>query len=336
MESGITTTILGKTSTGKTCYFMALYNLMKAGVSVNNIQLTLTMPIKKEKEDDDSLLRKQYKNLREKGIWPAPTPGGEIKEYNLFFCRDLRDKFPFTWVDYSGELLEEEGYRSGNPYNILTERIKQESTSVLFPLIGDAFAQPIPKDEWQLSSFKIEHGYSEFNHLMTEYIGARKEYGRPPVIVLLITKYDLCRERDFSEIVDEIQILFPAIFKGDCIVGIIPVSLGKELNGRFAVSPFQIHLPLVFILMQELEISLKIGDMLKKSAGDLIKDERNSLWRSFLEQINLNPRIDSAKLLQEKVETFRAFFLPYQKMLTDAVMKGKMVFFDDACHYIGV
>jgi hypothetical protein len=336
MESGITTTILGKTSTGKTCYLMALYNMMKAGITVDGSQLTLAMPI--DKVADDNFLRKQYKNLRGLSRWPTPNPTAEIKEYQLYFCKDLIERFPFTWIDYSGELLEEEGHEAQDAYKKVTDRTKKESTSVLFPLKGELFAEPIPTDEWELSFFKNDNGYDTFNELMSEYIVSRKSNGRPPIIVLLITMYDLCRARDFNDIVNEIQILFPALFnkKGDCFVGIIPISLGHQQGEKFVVRPYQVHLPLVFILLKELEISLKIAELAKEKAGQTIKRERDSFWGSLKEFFDINKDITKAQTLQNEANKYITFFSPYSKMFNRTLQTGRLVFFDDLRHDIGV
>jgi len=330
MSNGFTTTIIGHKSTGKTCYLVTLYNMMRAGVNIGGTQLALSMP--NEKSADENYLKKQYKNLKEKSKWPLPT-GDAIQEYEFFLVKDLKDTFPFSWIDYTGELLGLDGHLREKDYKTVIDRLQSVSTSVLFTLKGELFAQPIPTDEWELSAFKSDNEYDKFNSLMTEYIVSRNEkHNRPPVIVLLITMYDLCKERDFDDIVTEIQTIFPALFKKGCITGIIPVSLGvEEKNGKFVVRPFQVHLPLIFLLLKELEISAKIVEIIEPRAAKFVHVEKTSFWGGVRTFFDINKEeLAEAKRLLEMCKFFKEFFGPFEKVFNDTLKKpgNKLVYSD--------
>lgn len=336
MSNGITTTILGHKDTGKTCYLVALYNMMRAGVTIDGIQLALSMPT--EKIADDNYLKVQYKNLKEQSTWPLPT-GDKVQEYEFYLIRDLKDRFPFTWIDYTGELLAEEGHLKTEAYKTVIDRLKSESTSVLFPLKGELFVQPIPTDEWELSEFKSNNGYDKFNTLMSEYVISRNDHGRRPIILLLITKYDFCRNRNFDDIVTEIQTLFPALFKGNCLTSIIPVSLGSFGQGeKFVVRPFQVHLPLIFILLKELEISKKILEIYELKAKNDIYNEENSVWGQIKDFFDANEKLNEARLMLKMSKAFKEFFEPFEQVFNNTLNKkgNKLVYFDEIRHDIGI
>lgn len=334
MSNRITTTILGKTNTGKTCYLMALYNMMKAGVTIGDCQLSLMMPT--EKGADDNYFKLQYRKLKEKSSWPLANPANEVNEYELFLVKDLADRLPFSWIDYSGELLEEQGHIEEKAYTTVVNRLKQESTSVLFPLKGELFATPIPTNEWELAEFKGDHGYDKFNSLMSEYISSRNNFGRPPIVTLLITMYDLCSQRDFSDIVTEIQTLFPPLFKGKCITGIIPVSLGSGSKGKFVVRPRQVHLPLIFILLQELEITLKAIEGIELKFKGILDRWGNTWYGPLIEKLFGNSTIAEIRDSLKEFKAFRDFFLPFQKVFKRTLEQGTLVYYDEFPHEIGM
>jgi hypothetical protein len=304
--------------------------MMKAGITVNGSQLTLAMPI--ERVEDDNFFRTQYKRLKEKSSWPAPTPSGtKIKEYKLYFYKDLEDKFEFNWTDYSGELIEEESHLLPEAYKQLTDRLltKEESSnsSILLSLKGEWFSKPVPDDEFELNAFMVEHDLGAFNSLMSKYIETRKS--RKGIIVLLITMYDLCESRAFEDIIADIRRLFPSLFNGKCILGIIPVALGFGKLDAFKVAPFQVHLPLIFILQQELEIGFKLAEWIENEARTTIQVQIKSPWGDILNKLGLNAAVDKAKQQLEGMGEYKKFFSPYREFFKKAVMKGKL-------YYVGI
>jgi GTPase SAR1 family protein len=336
MSEGITTTILGQSNSGKTCYLVALYRLMRAGINVGNSQLVLSTD---QIEKENRLIR-EYDALKQKSRWPDPT-SNTVEEYNFLMIKDLKRKYPFTWIDYTGGVLAgTEG--SLESYETIAKRIKTEFGSVLFVLDGKSFKKPIPSDEFDLVDFKIENGYDKFNALMSEYIVKQNEYGRPPIIVLLITKYDLCRdERKFDDIVGDIRKLFPALFlqkeskdkRSPRVVGIIPVSLGdlisEQKETKFKVKPFQIHLPLIFILWKQTEYYKEFFQELESLLNDAIKKEDTSWIGQLTDKFNMNQVKNLAKRELEELRPKKEFLVSFEETFADVIKNAKLLTYED-------
>src|SRR4051812_40320997 len=98
MAAPIKLTMLGGTRTGKTCYLVGMYGMMRRGTDGFTFAAV--------DMDEDLLLAQQWKTMRTTTgdkRWPPPTT--ETKEHEFDFCYGYKPFRRFSWHDYRGGAL---------------------------------------------------------------------------------------------------------------------------------------------------------------------------------------------------------------------------------------
>lgn len=229
-------TIVGMSSSGKTCFLTAMYMKMVTGVDGFTLS-TKNENTRRKFERDIHALR------RGTGIerFPAATPNAEnaTKLYEFRLIYDIMEIINFDVMDYAGGALLD-----GGPVHDQIKQSMEEST-VMFICIDGALLCDEDRE------IRRENVYYDCAMSVTPLIQdfADSHGGQLLPIVFIITKSDLCKAyiKDEKEIVQIIRDLFRPAFSEGSISYICSVSLGDSISddgykGRFA--PENIHIPL--------------------------------------------------------------------------------------------
>ena len=229
-------TIVGMSSSGKTCFLTAMYMRMATGV--DGFTLWTTEDTRRKFERDIRALRNGCAGLDR---FPAATPNAEnaTKLYEFRLIYDTKDIISFDVIDYAGGALLD-----GGPVYNQFKRSMEESTAMFVFIDGASLC-----DEDRTN--RKENVYYDCAMSVTPMIQdfADSHNGQLPPIVFIVTKSDLCKAyiKDEAELVQIIRDLFGPAFSEGSVSYICAVSLGDSISddgykGRF--SPVNIHIPL--------------------------------------------------------------------------------------------
>ena len=229
-------TIVGMSSSGKTCFLTAMYMRMATGV--DGFTLWTTEDTRRKYERDILALRKGEAGLDR---FPAATPNAEnaTKLYEFRLIYDTKDIISFDVIDYAGGALLD-----GGPVYCQLKLSMEESTAMFIFIDGASLC-----DEDRTA--RKENVYYDCAMSVTPMIQdfADSHNGQLPPIVFVVTKSDLCKAyiKDETELVQIIRDLFSPAFSEGSVSYICAVSLGDSISddgykGRF--SPVNIHIPL--------------------------------------------------------------------------------------------
>ena len=306
-------TILGESLSGKTCYLLAMYCEMSQGVNGYSIVA----------QDDnlDTELLEAFERLDDESISQERFPGATDDVQTYLFNLNYAHKpiLPFEWVDYPGGVLR----HKDEHYDKIAKTIKESSTLFICVdgklLVGNDTAR------------KIRNVKRKCSMTINRYFGKYFEAGgKLPPVGIILTKADLFSHDTNDEEIREIlqEAFSPLFFSRDTQVGVIPVTLGENIqddNYCGEVDPVNIHLPIFmgiwFALnyrIQEYadklasnrtstnELQNKIHDnnsrirTLEQSISNMdyiVRDEKDSfwLWRDDKKIDNLQRNINQSK-----------------------------------------
>lgn len=229
-------TIVGMSSSGKTCFLTAMYMRMATGV--DGFTLWTTEDIRRKFERDILALRNRDAGHER---FPAATPNAEnaTKKYEFRLLYNTKDIISFDVLDYAGGALLENG-----PVYDQFKHSMEESTAMLIFIDGASLC-----DEDRAT--RKENVYYDCAMSVTPLIQdfADSHNGHIPPIIFVLTKSDLCKSyiKDEAELVQIIRELFSPAFSEKTVSYICAVSLGDSISddgykGKF--SPINIHIPL--------------------------------------------------------------------------------------------
>ena len=183
----------------------------------------------------------------------------------------------FEWIDYRGLALND---RSGEQDVQELSQYLIASECVFLTISGEYLQYSVvPTTVRDVKSDRM-------NQFLQQYISRNHQptAEKPFPIVIIITKYDLCKHRDKEEVIEDVKKLFQALFTPDSgwLVMICPVSLGKELESDVengVIIPVNVHLPIVFAVYAQ----LRTHGLFLKTKRDRLKDN--------LQQINQQNRL---------------------------------------------
>ena len=178
-------TIVGMSSSGKTCFLTAMYMRMATGV--DGFTLWTTEDTRRKYERDILALRKGEAGLDR---FPAATPNAEnaTKLYEFRLIYDTKDIISFDVIDYAGGALLD-----GGPVYCQLKLSMEESTAMFIFIDGASLC-----DEDRTA--RKENVYYDCAMSVTPMIQdfADSHNGQLPPIVFVVTKSDLCRMRPNS------------------------------------------------------------------------------------------------------------------------------------------
>ena len=256
----INLTALGMSGSGKTCFLVAMYYAMSAGVN----GYTMSMA----DAEDDYDLRTKWKNMSEL-TGEMRFPQGTDKNGDYLF--DLEYAYQtiksFHWMDYRGGCIENHGIDDPSQYEELIQRINDSTCLFIFvdgeKMVGD--------DKDKVIVNVRDNCSSNINNLISVY---RKTNKRLPQIAIIITKYDKCRNWGKDDIWDIVTKAFSPLFTADESknqVTIIPVSIGENIDDKEysgALKPINIEKPLFYAIFNVLKKDLR---RVKKEQEELVR-----------------------------------------------------------------
>lgn len=258
MSLPIKMTMLGGSQTGKTCYLVGMYGMMRRGIK--GFTFTTVDP------DEDLELAASWKTMRNttgETRWPAPTTESTDREFD--FCYGYKPYRRFIWHDYRGGAIYSPE-RSDPDAQKLAEQLV-ESSCVMFCFSAAHMTDPLNRiGEQGADAIELtEDGEDEVARLNV-LVGsvARKAHAtcRPlPTVVIVLTKYDMISTWPRDAVLEKVRQLFSPLFSegGGWTVTICPVSLGKALAGNRdhgEVVGLNLHLPVTFAVYCSIQQSV--------------------------------------------------------------------------------
>lgn len=292
-------TILGEQLSGKTCYLLAMYCEMSQGVNGYSIvaqddNLDTELLEAFERLDDESISQERF---------PSATDYVQTYLFNLNYAH--KPIMPFEWVDYPGSILR----HKDEHYDKIAKTIKESST--LFICVDGKLL--VGND----TERKIRNVKRKCSMTINRYFGKYFEAGgKLPPVGIILTKTDLFRHDTNDEEIREIlqEAFSPLFFSQDTHIGVIPVTLGENIqddNYSGEVAPVNIHLPIFmgiwFALNEQIQICKYLIESNKGSINDWRSrkhDEEDSffIWRDDDKIRRLAARIADAKKENERMQ----------------------------------
>lgn len=289
MNEQIKIIMLGDSASGKTCYILA----MSAAMQFGNHGFTITaidpvIPDKKNApkriEENGRLHALWSKIVNESGKQRWPLGDDQMRIYNFEFSEGLDSKIKFEWVDYRGSAMSEE-------YNQLeVQELKQQflqSSGVFLCISGKYLQEEIT--ERNIAKIVVD---TKANFMIKYLVAFGKQIHRETrqffPIIITISQYDLCYQRNKEDVIKDIKRIFPSLFIENAYwhVMICPVSLGEELalNPDYGkIVPKNVHIPIIFALYCKLGQICKSQDQEYKKNLDILDDLEES--NSFIKLI---------------------------------------------------
>lgn len=305
-------TIVGMSSSGKTCFLRAMYMRMSTGVD----KFTLST-----NEETRWTFGRDIRALREssKGInrFPAATPNAEnaTRQYEFRLIYDTRDIITFDVIDYAGGALTAEG-----PVHEQILRSMEESTAMFIFIDGALLCD---EDRVARKDNVFYDCAMDITPIIQDFSDIHD--GLLPPVVFVVTKADLCKNyiKDEAELVGIVKDLFSPAFSEGSVSYICAVSLGdsisdNEYTGRF--DPVNVHIPLFLgcfheyynrCLARKEEIETANRNLNAQSSQNRSEADREKRkWRIFRNQELIDQYLQSVreaeKGLRSNQETLNA------------------------------
>lgn len=242
----ISVTAIGASGSGKTCFLLAMYYEMSAGV--NGYTLTAV------EEDHAIELRKAWERLNEtQGPSRFPMGTDETTDYKFNLEYAYQQIRSFNWIDYRGGILDtvnKEGQEEETEYKEFVDRIKKSECLCIF-IDGDTLCET---EEGRMKDNIRKRCTSKVNGFLSKYKDGKEEEKKDlPPVAIVVTKYDRCKKYvQKDQLIKVIKEAIPSLFVADGnidTVTIIPVSAGNNFDNeeiRGTLQPINIYKPLFF------------------------------------------------------------------------------------------
>lgn len=225
-------TMAGVRGSGKTCYLYATYNAMMDGI--NSLFFNPT--------DHFEMLDLQDKwdSMIENKEFPPGT--SESKEYSFTAILAGKVLNQFTWYDYKGALLQENG---SSEYREFESRCRN-SDCVVFAIPADLLKAMLNNETKYLNGeVKVVKDFRIYQNCIMKL----RDEKRTLPIVINVTKGDLLSGEEMKKAVEEIIYpQFPTLFGtegGDALI--CRTSIQKTLpDGSRDFTPRNVHHPIIF------------------------------------------------------------------------------------------
>lgn len=310
-------TILGMSGAGKTCYLLALYYLLSAGLDGFTLNATF--------DSDRSLLARQCEMLKNSSLSPDerfPVGTDQISKYAFSLNYGFKKIMTFDWFDYPGGLLDPKNSGTSDEYDQLMTAINKSSCLFICVdgslLSGDDEAEKIHNVREKCSSV--------FNRFISNYLASNNVL---PPTVFIITKYDECMT-ELIELERIIRQAFSPFFiddqsdSGEKYATVIPVTLGQNImdnDGHGKFEPEAVELPIYLGLL------FAISKMKHQAEQDL--DFHNELIKHNVNVLNKNNGKIFKNNQDVKLAKFRIYHLndmnEESKKILETVSKANKV-----------
>lgn len=315
MDDTIRITMLGASKSGKTCYMLGMYAVMREGVE----GFTFTTRDEDPDRDMDLDLSERWEQIvRETGDkrWPAPNDN-KTEEYAFDFTYGLSRMIGFDWIDYRGGALKD------TPTAADVQELKRHlnaSSAVLLCVSGEHL---VPGGSRPVS---MEADTPRMLKFLKEALQSQSE---PPAIGIVITKFDLCREIEEEALLDRVRDLFSPLFVPDqgWLVMVCPVSLGNALAEDLesgVIEPRNVHLPVAFAVYSAFRRGQSEVEQWISSKEEEIESLRGGWLRTWWNR----GRLDSGNRERETLLKQREAIEKKLRLLTDDLVRGARFYYD--------
>jgi hypothetical protein len=295
--------MLGGTRTGKTCYLVAMYGMMRKGTK----GFTFSTP----DLDEDLVLAQLWKKMRTTtggDRWPPPTVETQDREFD--FCHGYKPFRRFVWHDYRGGALHSP--LTDPDAQKLADRLA-DSSCVMLCFSAAHLTDPAGRvAEDGVAAIEVtDDGDDEatrMNQLMSLVARKAQERGRPlPSVVVVLTKYDLIAAWPREAVLEKVRDMFgPLYARGNgWTVTTCPVSLGTDLAGDTdggKVEAVNVHRPVAFAVycsMRQSAAQAAAGLAARTAShGEAQKMGRLGRWWN---NVDLTSRADAVSRSQAEV-----------------------------------
>ena len=260
-------TILGPSGAGKTCYLYAMAERMALGV--NDLTFTATNCI------DALRLEEEWNKICDVGVMPPPTSC--LHELHFTSSYSLAPFMEFNWSEWAGALLHTDG-EENDEINILLKRV-ETSSGVILCIPATLLHSAMTNDRSGLRML------SAYLRLLTWF---RHKGNTLPPLMLAITKADLIKEEEYENGLRHLceEVLSPLFDpNGGCLVGIVPVSLGRDISFEGnnvvggTINPWNVEIPPLFCIKTILEKQIsELKMQLFMSPAGLVASAVAKLW----------------------------------------------------------
>ena len=302
-------TILGDTHSGKTCYLLAIYAAMAGGFEGYTIRA--------QDPTVNAKLLDMYLTLEDEELdHPKRFPQASFDVENYSFNLGYANKtiLPFDWIDYPGGNLVLRENVDREQYEKVAKNIQE--SSVLFICVD---GEHLAKGNNHRKIRKLAPLSMSINPYFNDYLSNKKL----PPIGFIVTKYDLCCDTTTEE--DLKQIIFeafsPFFASRDNTIGIIPVSLGKEIadnDYKGELDPMNVHLPIFMGIYFVLCDQIKTNENYQRLIDANLRDSanlRDDNSRRQSELLSLKNRISTLRTQKYKEEDhFFGFMIDKEKV----------------------
>lgn len=304
-DKPVVITMLGSRGSGKTCFMSAMYAMMAAGQELKGYCLEA-----EKQADARALLTFWEKMLRttqsEDGANRFPPSTSATTDYSFLLNYGFGEPvIRFDWQDYRGGLIPADDDEPNRQK--LIDRLKV-TDCLMICVSGEHLSKKLTPETKPLVLLDIDLNF--INQLVSQI--QRSGHNIPPSVVIVITKYDYCKEREmdlFEDVKEIFQVFFEA--KG-WLVMMCPVSLGLGLSKNISspLTPLNIHIPVVFSLLSKM-IRIqweKLDPILSKVRSDdgLESGQKIAGIRQVFRQIQDSPSVsgdqDSELAVAEKLK----------------------------------
>jgi hypothetical protein len=314
MEDTIRITMLGDTGSGKTCYMLGMYAVMREGVG----GFTFTTRDEDPDVDMDLELSERWERLvNETGParWPMPNDNTTIT-YEFDFNYGLSSLVGFDWIDYRGQALKE------SPSETEVQELKahlHDSSTVLLCVSGEHLAS---------GSIRQLQSAAATARMLKLLKGARSSQRQPPAVGIVITKFDRCRHLGEEEVIDTVLQLFNALFTDTgWLVMICPVSLGNALaqdTEHGAIEPQNVHLPASFAVYSKYWRDQEKVDGRISGTRQALQGLQGGWIRNLVNRSRIKAHTnDQEWLLKQKEEIEKKL-----RLLTSDLVRGARFYYD--------
>ena len=308
-------TMLGYTTTGKTCYMLGMYSFMSMGFR--------SFTINTQDYDEDLELSDKWDALVEDRVWPDSTQEGTEKSYKLDFCYGAKPILPFEWLDYRGGALRDNS--STSDVKRLIDYAKQ-SDCIFICISGEHLTEEIVDSSGAVNNNAKAKAARKsqtrrINKLIQD-IGAEVKASstKPFPIAIVITKYDLCMQRGKEAVIRDIKELLDPLFtvNSSWLTAIIPVSLGKDVASGGEINPLAIHLPVVFAVYIQLRNTASQLNLSRELVSGQLTDAKS---RNVLIRWLNSSEIDNKEIRIKELESQFSDILQKMQLLIQELGK---------------
>ena len=326
MSEKIKILMLGDSSSGKTCFMLGMYAAIQNG---SKFSLKATDP---DEGVEMATLWSTIVGESGEERWPRGTDTPQI--YNFELCYAYKPLMEFEWLDYRG------GSMLDLSSDVRTLRdYAAESNGFFFCISGKYLKEPVTEANLQKvameSKANLMGKYLEYLSINNRRQTRKKIFP----IVIIVTQYDYCYNRNKRELMEDVKKMFPPLFapNSDWLVMICPVTLGKDLaknkdnNGE--IEPKNLEIPVAFVLYCILTEQARIQDEKLTEIDDQLEVLESNLFNRWINRRKirrLNESLRQAEMqLQKTIEMINVLAREQEDLSsTDIYLSGKKIQID--------